>query len=177
MARYYIYITDNGTPKTGLTPSIIVYNKASDWTSAGTPPTISEAGNGFYYFDATPTERIIILIDAGTALADIDRYIPMEISEDDFALKDSRLKELDAANMPADIDTIKQNTSNMKTKLDRISVSTNIGSVYPTRSGFAGKLADELEALARGSVWHPGFSPEVIKAIAKALIEWAEKGE
>jgi len=37
MARYYIYITDNGTPKTGLAPSIIVFRKASDWTSAGTP--------------------------------------------------------------------------------------------------------------------------------------------
>jgi len=177
MARYYIYITDNGTPKTGLAPSIIVFRKASDWTSAGTPPSISEAGNGFYFFDFSPTERVIILVDAGSVLADIDRYIPLEISEDDFAITNARLKELDPENMPADIDTIKQNTASMKTKLDRISVPANIGSVYPTRSGFAGKLADELEALARRSVWHPGFTPEVIKAVAKALIEWVEKGE
>jgi len=85
--RYVIYFSDSGNPKESLTPTIDVFIKVSDGTSAGTPPTVNEFEGGFYYFDYVPTERAIIRVNSGDiAMSDLDKYIVVEANpDDDFA--------------------------------------------------------------------------------------------
>ncbi len=71
---YVIFFRDAGVPAVGLSPVITSFLKVSDGSSAGTPPTISEIGGGFYKFTYGPTEDVTIGVDGGVALGDADRY-------------------------------------------------------------------------------------------------------
>jgi len=84
---YTLYFSEQGTPKTGLAPTIDIYIKVSDGTSAGTPPEISELSGGFYKFAATPAEAILCRINSGSATAgDADKYKVMQITPNDGSL-------------------------------------------------------------------------------------------
>lgn len=85
--RYSVYFSDNGEPKTGLSPSIDIFIKSADGLSAGTAPTISEFSGGFYYFDYVPTEIVLIRVDSNDAtMVAADRYIAMRVSTADNAV-------------------------------------------------------------------------------------------
>jgi hypothetical protein len=82
--NYVVYFSDGGSPKAGLSPTVDIYIKVSDGSSAGTAPTVSELSGGFYKFAATPTENILIRVDSeDTDMADIDRYKVMQITQFD----------------------------------------------------------------------------------------------
>jgi len=92
---YYLYFTDAGTPKTGLTPtweSLLTAENGTD--KSGSAPTISEIGGGWYVFDVTfgtvpwnvATEDLLGVIDGGSVLADADRYKPVAITLRGLAL-------------------------------------------------------------------------------------------
>ena len=96
---YYVYITQNGAPKTGLSPDFESLFTAENGTDkSGSTPTINEVGGGLYNFDVTygtapwdvTTEDLIGVVDAdpnGTAgLIGSERYIPVEITLRGLAL-------------------------------------------------------------------------------------------
>jgi len=86
---YYVYFSDGGTPKTGLTPTWESLLTAEDGTDkSGSAPTISEIGGGWYGFEViygvapwnVATEDLVGVIDGGSALADADRYKPVALT-------------------------------------------------------------------------------------------------
>ena len=81
---YVVYFSDLGAPKTGLSPTLDLFIKVSDGTSAGTPPAVNELSGGFYKFTYSPSEDVAIRVDSNdAAMADRDRYIPIEASPHD----------------------------------------------------------------------------------------------
>lgn len=80
---YVIYFSDNGSPRSGLTPTVITYKKVADGVSVAPVPTISAIGGGGYKFTATPTEAIYVEIDGGGALAAFDRYKVLQVTPND----------------------------------------------------------------------------------------------
>lgn len=92
--RYWYHFTNAGVPETGLSPTISVW-RFGDGTSAGTPPTVTEmsAANapGWYYFDATPEQPVLVTVDGTATLADADRYVARVISPDDYPQTNRRV--------------------------------------------------------------------------------------
>jgi hypothetical protein len=76
--NFVIFITDDGVPKTGLTPTFIYLH---DGTYNVTPPTITEKGGGFYLYSLEVLgggKLYTGVIDAGNVLeSNYDRYIPI----------------------------------------------------------------------------------------------------
>lgn len=100
MGQYNIYFSNAGVPAAGLTPTISWLNY--DGSSVGAAgPTVNEtdaaAMPGWYNFSASPTQDIILTIDAGATIPNAERYIAMTITADDFAITEARLANLDAA--------------------------------------------------------------------------------
>ena len=86
---YYVYFSDAGQPKDGLSPtweSLITAQNGTD--KSGSAPTISELGGGWSKFDITfgagawdiITEDLAGVIDGGSSLVDVDRYKPVSIT-------------------------------------------------------------------------------------------------
>ena len=70
------FFTDNGTPKTGLTPTIDVWE--SDGTQSVTSQSMTEIAGGFYKYDFTSyddTKDYCIRADGGASLSAVDRYV------------------------------------------------------------------------------------------------------
>jgi hypothetical protein len=70
------YFTENGTPKTGLTPTVDVW-KVSDSSQVITAQAMSEVGGGFYkYFFAgySAQEEYNVRCDGGVGLINQERY-------------------------------------------------------------------------------------------------------
>ena len=99
MARYPVFFSDGGSPATGLTPSI-TWRVLSDGTSPGAPPAVSELDSvnapGWYYFDATPSEQVVVTVDGGASLPTVERYKSNVIDVSDFAASEARLASLDS---------------------------------------------------------------------------------
>jgi hypothetical protein len=83
---YYVYFSDNGSPKTGLSltwHSLRAAGSGADKTALA--PIISSVGGGWYQFDITfgvgpwnvTTEDLVGVIDGGSSLAAVDRYKPV----------------------------------------------------------------------------------------------------
>lgn len=89
---YKVYITENGIPKTGLTPTWEYLYNLSGNDKSSDAPTISEIGGGWYKFSVTygttpfNVAELVGVIDAGAALSNSERYIPVTISIRDAAL-------------------------------------------------------------------------------------------
>lgn len=82
MSVFTFFVTDGGTPQTGLTPTLSTYLKISDGLSAGVAPVPTEVGGGWYKFTDTPAEELAIVIDADAGIADgAERFIPMQLSQ------------------------------------------------------------------------------------------------
>lgn len=80
---YYVYFSDAGTPKTGLTPdweSLLTASAGTD--KSGSAPAIAEVGGGWYKFQVlfgvapwnVVDEDLVGVIDGGDTLSGADRY-------------------------------------------------------------------------------------------------------
>ena len=70
------YFTDNGEPKTGLSPTVSIVNLIG--TSVVTDADMSESGLGFYYYDFSAYDEDVdycIRADGGATLSNSDRYV------------------------------------------------------------------------------------------------------
>ena len=86
---YYVYFSDAGVPRTGLTPAWEYLVTADNGTDkSGDAPSITEVGGGWYKFAVTfgtapwdvMTEDLVGVIDGGASLADVERYRPVSIT-------------------------------------------------------------------------------------------------
>jgi hypothetical protein len=81
---YTFFISDDGAPKIGLTPTFSSLLKRSNATSVSPLPDIESVGHGWYKFAATieAGEMYFGVVDAGesSGLSDSDRYIPIQAS-------------------------------------------------------------------------------------------------
>lgn len=119
---YVLYFADVGTPKTSLSPTIDIFVKVSDGSSAGTPPTVAELSGGFYKFTYTSTEDVSIRVDSNDAnMSDADRYISFVASPHDTSLEDIKgtgfVKDTDSL---VDIRPETDKISTVKTETDKI---------------------------------------------------------
>lgn len=78
MAKNYTVAFGSGNPasNTGLTPTFTVFKTTATGTNA-TPPGITEipSSTGLYYFTYGPTNAISFVIDGGSALSSLARYV------------------------------------------------------------------------------------------------------
>ncbi len=75
------FLTCNGTPRTGLTPTIKVYETATN-TLVVNGDSLTEIGDGFYKYDFVaydPTKDYVSVIDAGSNIHPHERYHINEI--------------------------------------------------------------------------------------------------
>lgn len=79
MAKNYLIAFGQGNPtaNTGLTPTFLVF-KVLPSGGATTPPGITEvpSATGLYYFTYEPVTSIAFVIDGGSTLGNLIRYIP-----------------------------------------------------------------------------------------------------
>ncbi len=69
------YFSDNGVPKTGLTPTMDIWK--IDGTQVVTAQTMTEIAGGFYVYDFTTyddDEDYVIRADGGATLGNTERY-------------------------------------------------------------------------------------------------------
>jgi|OM-RGC.v1.024672468 hypothetical protein len=69
------FFRENGSPKTGLTPTIDIWEKDGTHTVNGAAMT--EIAGGFYYYDFTAydtSKDYVIRTDGGATLEDYERY-------------------------------------------------------------------------------------------------------
>ena len=89
---YKIFITENGVPKTGLSPVWQSLKTTGGVDKSGSAPVISEIGGGWYKFSVTykiapfDAAELVGVIDAGSSLCAYERYLPVTISLRDLAL-------------------------------------------------------------------------------------------
>ncbi len=89
---YTIFITEDGAPKTGLTPGWEYLHALDGTDKSGSAPAISEIGGGWYKFLLTygtapfDVDDLRGSIDADAGLVNYERYIPITISLNDLAL-------------------------------------------------------------------------------------------
>lgn len=73
---FIAFFTNNGTPATGLTPTIDIWE--SDGTQVVTAASMTEIAGGFYKYDFTTyddTKDYCIRADGGISLNATDRYV------------------------------------------------------------------------------------------------------
>jgi hypothetical protein len=83
---YVVFFSSAGVPATGLSPTIGVYKKVVDGTDVTPVPTVAEVGGGFYKFTATPAEALVVRMNGGGSLGDVDKYKVMQITPHDADL-------------------------------------------------------------------------------------------
>jgi len=100
MARYSVQYTNAGVPQTGLSPTV-TWRYEDGSGSPGAAPTVNELdavnAPGWYYFDASPTKKIVVTVDGTATVPNAERYVGMVISQDDYATTEARLAVLDTA--------------------------------------------------------------------------------
>ncbi len=88
---YKIYITENGAPKTGLSPTWVSLYSIDGANKLPNAPSISEVGGGWYKFEVRygtepfTAAELVGVIDAGSSLTSYERYIPVNISLRDLS--------------------------------------------------------------------------------------------
>jgi len=81
---YIIFYTKNGTPETGLSPTIDIFKLVSNNTDVASPPTITEIGGGFYKFSYSTSDAIVARIDSNDETMPVtERYKVLQISKND----------------------------------------------------------------------------------------------
>jgi len=80
---YEVYFASNGVPATGLAPVWYSLKRVSDRADYTPQPVITEVGGGTYKFDWAGTVRLAGVIDGGSGLADLDRYVDVHLSPED----------------------------------------------------------------------------------------------
>jgi hypothetical protein len=90
MAIQKVYFADAGVPKTGLTLAWNNLKKVSDGTNFTPQPAFTEIGGGWYKFTQPDTDEDLTgVVDGSATLTDDnDRYVPVDITPDDFGMTD-----------------------------------------------------------------------------------------
>lgn len=73
--KFFAFFTENGTPKTGLSPTINIWE--DDGTQVVNTAAMTEIASGFYKYDYTnydDTKDYIIIADGGATLPTHERY-------------------------------------------------------------------------------------------------------
>jgi hypothetical protein len=89
---YKLFMTEDGVPKTGLSPTWESLYAADGTDKSAQAPAISEIGGGWYKFDVTygaapfDVPELVGVIDAGSALSNYERYLPVTITLRDLSL-------------------------------------------------------------------------------------------
>lgn len=89
---YKFFVSEDGAPKTGLTPTWDSLRALDGTDKSGSAPSISEIGGGWYKFEAVygtapfDVAELVGVIDAGSSLSDFERYVPVTVSVRDLAL-------------------------------------------------------------------------------------------
>ena len=84
-----VYLADSGVPKTGLTLAWDNLKKVSDGSNFTPQPAFTEVGGGWYKFPQPDTaEDLTGVVDGSATLGDADRYVPVDITPDDFGMTD-----------------------------------------------------------------------------------------
>jgi len=89
---YKVFLSEDGQPKTGLTPTFASLRAVDGTDKSSQAPAISEIGGGWYKFQVTygtepfDVAELVGVIDAGSNLCDYERYVPVAISLRDLAL-------------------------------------------------------------------------------------------
>ncbi len=89
---YKFFVTEDGSPKTGLTPSWSSLYATDGTDKSGSAPSVSEIGGGWYGFSVSygtapfDVAELVGVIDAGSSLSAYERYVPVTISLRDLAL-------------------------------------------------------------------------------------------
>ena len=139
---YYVYFSDGGSPKTGLSPdweSLVTAENGTD--KSGSAPTITEVGGGWYNFEITfdtapwdaETEDLLGVIDGGSALVDPDRYKPVAITLRGLALARIAHKAVQDKGT-GDIDIYQTDGSSKEMKLAMTDANDDL-TRNPTRAG------------------------------------------
>ena len=136
-----VYISQNGEPKTGLSPdweSLLTMENATD--KSGSAPAISEIDGGWYKFNITfgtapwdvTTEDLVGVIDAdpsgSTGLIGSERYIPVTISLRGLSLARIAHKGVQTKSS-GDIDIFQTDGSTKEMKLNMTDSSSTISRV------------------------------------------------
>jgi len=138
MAIQKVYFANAGVPETGLTPTWNNIKKVSDGSDFTPQPAITEVGGGWYKFtQPTITEDLTGVVDGGATLADSDRYVPVDITPDDFGmtdLLDGLIKGSQVLDPTGDTLTLKRRDgSTVLVTFDLVKTSESIGA-YKERS-------------------------------------------
>lgn len=71
---------DSGAPKTGLTPVVDLFIKASDGTNVTPVPTVLELSGGYYKFYHSVTQDTVVRVDSSdVAMAAGERYLDIGV--------------------------------------------------------------------------------------------------
>jgi len=164
---YVVYFSDAGAPATGLTPAIDIYLKVSDGTSGGAAPSVTEIDGGFYKFSATPTEALIVRVDAGAGpgMADADRYKVMQITpyDDDLdAAVSSRGSQTDLTAVKAKTDNLPADPASNTQVNTRLAAA---GYTAPDNAGIAAVKA-KTDNLPASPANEANVEPHVAAALA-----------
>jgi len=88
---YTFYVSDNGGPKSGLTPTWYALLDIAGNVLTGSAPAVTEIGAGWYKFELTfgtspwNSGKLIGVIDVGTELVGLQRYLPVTVAQQDLA--------------------------------------------------------------------------------------------
>jgi hypothetical protein len=88
---YKFYVSDSGQSVPGLDPIWVGLKKVQDGVEV-THPAITEVDYGWYKFTWSGSDVLVGVIDAGENLADIDRFIPVDLGPEDSFLSLIKLK-------------------------------------------------------------------------------------
>ncbi len=89
-----VYITSDGEPATGLSPTFETLKNVDDGTNFTPQPTIEEIGGGWYRFNISlnPFEHLIGVVDAGSSILDpSERKIPIDSRFSDFEIDNKQV--------------------------------------------------------------------------------------
>jgi len=164
---YVVFFSNAGVPATGLSPTIGVYKKVSDATDVTPAPTVSEIGEGFYKFTATPGEALVVRMNGGGNLVDADKYKVMQITPHDADLD----AQVSTRGSQADLTAIKIKTDNLPSDpASSTQVNTRLaasGYTAPDNAGISAVKAktDNLPAA-------PAVEGNVQSHVADALVAY-----
>lgn len=153
---FLAFFTEDGAPKTGLTPTIRIRRLDTD-ALVVTDAAMSEVGDGFYKYiwnSYDQTRDYSARCDAGSSLEDFERYV--YAGSEDFGITDKLNDKFPTNNIMGssvktdkddEIDSILLDTGAIKTKTDQLgfsisgNVNANVEEIDPTVQG---NLVDDV---------------------------------
>jgi hypothetical protein len=127
---YKIFITADGVPASGLSPAWQSLRTLDGTEKSASAPAISEIGGGWYRFEmihgTAPFDvaELVGVIDAGSALSNYDRYLPVTISLRDLAL--AKLVNPASYDLVSGVESIRNDADSVNELQIELSQETNV---------------------------------------------------